>query len=190
MSKGIYPRQLKQGFIDDAGVGHIPLTRNMWALCDAHNFHWLSQFNWHAVLSPTGRWYASRNVRLPNDKRTRQEMHRLIMGNPKGLEIDHKNGDGLLNTEENLRVATRSQNGCNRGPQSNNTSGYKGVAWYSRYSMWLSFITINGKRKSLGYFDTPIHAAAVYNYAAKRLHGEFAVLNDLSQVTEAELEAA
>jgi hypothetical protein len=36
--------KVRQGYIKD-GIGYIPLTQGKWALCDAHNFHWLSQRN-------------------------------------------------------------------------------------------------------------------------------------------------
>ncbi len=43
-------------------------------------------------------------------------MHRLIMGFPKypEFEVDHKNGDGLDNRKQNLRVVTHAVNMANR----------------------------------------------------------------------------
>jgi hypothetical protein len=163
----------------------IALTQGKVATVDDWNFEWLNRVNWRAFRdSKNGRWYAMRTTSANGAKST-QLMHRVIAGNPAGLEIDHKNGNGLLNTEENLRVATTSQNQCNAGLRKDNTSGFKGVTRHHR--KWQSKITFSGNRLHLGYFDTAIEAAAVYNFVAKRLFGEFAVLNDLSQVTEEQL---
>lgn len=40
-------------------------------------------------------------------------MHRLIMGSPGGMEVDHKDRNGLNNTRENLRIVTHAENGQN-----------------------------------------------------------------------------
>jgi hypothetical protein len=169
-----------QGYIKD-NIGYIPLTQNMWALCDARNFHWLTQWNWHACHEiKNNRWYAKRSVCLPNGTKTTEWMHRVIMGNPEGMEIDHKNGDGLCNLEKNLRIATVAQNRQNVGLRKYNTSGFKGVSRHRVGKRWQAALRFNGKSIYLGLFDTAVEAAAVYNFAAKRLHGEFAVLNELA----------
>ena len=38
-------------------------------------------------------------------------------------------------------------------------------------------IRANGKKMWLGYFETEIDAARVYDEAAKKYHGDFAMLN-------------
>jgi len=183
------------GYIKDS-IGYIPLTQGKWALCDAHWFHYLSQWNWHALQSNTsGRWYAVRNIQLLNGKRKSQSMARVIMGvtNPK-IQVDHKERSATLdNRKENLRIATSSQNCANKGPQSNNVSGFKGVSWHvysssSSSGRYCAQITHNGKTMHLAVCNTAVEAAAIYNFAAKKLHGEFSMLNDLSQVTKEQLE--
>lgn len=59
------------------------------------------------------------------DKR-HQAFHRLIMGSPKGLEIDHINGNRLDNRRVNLRIVTRDENRQNRTRINSNT-GYRNV---------------------------------------------------------------
>jgi hypothetical protein len=92
---------------------------------------------------------------------------------PKG-EIDHINGNGRDNRIVNLREATTSQNGFNRGLRSDNTSGYKGISWNKKSSQWLAHIGYRGKIVHLGLFDTIEEAKTVRDEAARRLHGTFA----------------
>jgi hypothetical protein len=190
--EGLHGRNnpVRQGYIKD-GIGYIPLTKGLWALCDAHWFHYLSQFNWYAQRSSHGRWYAKRAIRL-NGKRATQAMARVIMGvtDPK-IQVDHvRRDDTLDNREENLRIATNAQNGCNRGLQTNNSSGFRGVFQVKEKNKWRAKVKVNQQTIHLGCFDTPVHAAAIYNWVARRLHGAFAYQNDLSQVSDEDLKAA
>jgi hypothetical protein len=100
-------------------------------------------------------------------------LHRVIMGNPQG-EIDHINRDKLDNRRQNLRTATCSENRCNRGLQSNNTSGFKGVCWDERNQKWLSYVMINGKQIHVGRYKHKIKAAMVAAIVRIVAHGKFA----------------
>ena len=88
--------------------------------------------------------------------------------------IDHIDGNTLNNRIENLRPATKSTNGMNRGKQKNNTSGYKGVYFSNERKKWIAQIKINQKMKSLGGFDNIEDAHQCYVEAAKNIHKEFA----------------
>lgn len=90
--------------------------------------------------------------------------------------IDHIDGYPSNNRFANLREATNSENMLNRGMQSNNRSGVKGVFWECRRSKWCAQIKVRGKLHFIGYFpeDKLNDAAAAYAAAAKELHGEFA----------------
>lgn len=92
---------------------------------------------------------------------------------PKG-QIDHKDGDSLNNSFENLRDATASQNVRNRGKLKSNTSGWKGVSFHKGTQKWCASITVDRKRIYLGYFDDVKEAAEAYIFAALEHHGEFA----------------
>jgi HNH endonuclease len=155
----------------------INLTQGRVALVDDWNYDFLNQFKWYATFTARcGKWYARRKISLPDGTRRAQLMHRVIMGEPMGRDIDHRDGDGLNNVVSNLRVATRSQNMQNRPMQKNNTSGFKGVTRFG--CKWQSQIWLNGKLLYLGRFNTTIEAAAVWNWAARKLHGEFAYQNE------------
>lgn len=101
-------------------------------------------------------------------------MHRLINNTPKGKDTDHINCVKLDNRKHNLRTCNDKQNGRNKLPYRNNTSGYKGVSWYKPYKKWTAFIIINYKQKNLGYFDTIEEARDAYRNAAVAADAEFA----------------
>jgi hypothetical protein len=98
----------------------------------------------------------------------------LYHGHLPKMEIDHKDMNRANDHPENLRLATDEQNGANRIKQQNNKSGLKGVFWFKRDNLWTAQIAFRGKSFYLGYFKTREAAAAAYQEAAKRLHGEFA----------------
>lgn len=87
-------------------------------------------------------------------------------------DIDHKDRDTRNNCDCNLRAATESQNLANKKRPTNNTSGFKGV--HPKRAKWCSQIMCDGRRITLGVFDTPEAAHAAYTEAATNLFGEFA----------------
>lgn len=153
----------------------IPLTQGLFAMVSDCDFEALNVHKWCAVKL-NGRFYATRKV---NGKQLL--MHRSILGlkSPKIL-CDHRNGNGLDNTRENIRNANHSQNNHNKGKQSNNTSGFKGVSFVKVSNKWRADIKVNGQGNYLGCFETPEEAAKAYDNAAKRLHGDFAQLNNVN----------
>ncbi len=128
----------------------IPLTQGFYAMVDDEDYELLSVHKWHVSClswsTPNCR-YAKRFV-----GRKSIFMHRQIIGAHDGQETDHINRDGLDNRRHNLRIATRSQNGFNRGMQSNNTSGETGVVWHRRNRKWQAQVMIQRKMKYLGQF--------------------------------------
>lgn len=157
----------------------IQLTQGKVALVDDADYEFLSRWKWHACRS-RGKWYARRNERLGNGKRILVQMQHVLCG--KGS--DHKDGDGLNNQRDNLRVATHHQNCLNRPPKKGSSSKYKGVSWYKRGKSWGAYIKLDGKQYHLGRFSTEEEAARAYDAAALHLHGEFAWLNFPAQKTD------
>jgi hypothetical protein len=98
------------------------------------------------------------------------------MGLPRGDKrcVDHINGAKADNQRSNLRVCTRSQNNMNRAMQGNNKSGFKGVYWCRREEKWLAKVRVDGKRITVGAFDTAESASEAYKAAATQYYGEFA----------------
>ncbi len=104
-------------------------------------------------------------------------MHREIMTPPPDLLIDHINHNGLDNRRANLRFATVRQNNWNNRRKKAKGSRFRGVTRDKRTGRWQAFIYHNDKSIHLGYFDTDVAAATAYDAEAKRLRGNFAVLN-------------
>lgn len=93
---------------------------------------------------------------------------------PSGHSIDHVDGNGLNNRISNLRLTTHAENLRNRKPQKNNPYGLKGVSYCKATGMWVSYITVSGKRIQLGSFRHKCLAAVAYAKGALVHHGRYA----------------
>lgn len=147
----------------------IKLTQGKETIIDDIYFAKVSKYKWHYDNRYAATYISGKKVRL----------HRFIMNNPVGLQIDHKNMDCLDNRKSNLRIATKSQNMMNRGKQINSNK-YKGVHQRKSTNKWQAYIKINGKKIHLGYYATAKEAGERYNNAAKEYFGEFARLNEIN----------
>lgn len=158
----------------------IPLTQGKFAIVDDEDYNALNQFKWHTEKR-YNHLYATRTLRVdeifPN---TSIKMHRQIMSAKGGEFVDHKNGNGLDNRKQNLRLSKTLNGNCqNRGTSKNNTSGYKGVYKTKNLKIPKWIARINAKRKIyyLGIYKDPREAAIVYDSACRILHGEYAKTN-------------
>lgn len=156
----------------------IPLSRGRYALVDDEDFERLVTFRWHC----DSYGYAKRSIHIGNRKHRNVAMHREILGiTDSDILVDHMNGDRVDNRRSNLRLSTKSTNGCNRNKTRANTSGYKGVTKHNqcKSDRWIAQIRVNNRNRYLGLFTTPELAAAAYNRAAVTHFGEFAKLNNI-----------
>lgn len=147
----------------------IPLTQGKVALVSDHRYEHLNQWKWHAKKC-RNTWYAERS--FPGGT---VFMHREITSAPKELEVDHWDGDGLNNVDENLRLCTHSDNQHNRRKMRSNTSGFIGVSPHRH--LYRACIYVNSKQVYLGSYEDPHEAAKVRDDAALRYFGKFAKLN-------------
>lgn len=157
----------------------IKLTQDKFAIVDDKWFGYLNQFCWCAKRSRKT-FYATRKI-IINGKHTSEQMHRVILGLAPGdpRQADHRNHDGLINIESNLRIATNSQNQQNstrrtgyKGLQT--TSTYRGVCFSKLNKKWIAYIRVNRHLIFLGFFSEEIEAAQAYDDAAIYQFGEFA----------------
>ena len=86
--------------------------------------------------------------------------------------VDHVNGARSDNRLANLRPANRSQNRANSNTNRGNKYP-KGVRKDPRCRRYHAAVSVNGKAKHLGMFDTVEEAHAAYKRAASVLFGEF-----------------
>lgn len=126
-------------------------------------------------LSPDGKRY---NLIMVLGKRYLS--HRLVWLYVHGCfppdEIDHEDGNGLNNRIGNLRLATGDENKKNKRLQVNNTTGQTGVSFSVTKKIYQSYISVNGKRKHIGWFDDFFEAVcarklAENKYGYHRNHG-------------------
>lgn len=138
-----------------------------WA-CSAWNARWAGK----GATTPTKSGHLSVTINY-----SRYLAHRVIWKLTFGDEparIDHRDTNGSNNRIANLRAATVSQNGMNRPPPANNSSGVKGVSYRKDTGKWSAQITVRGKTIRLGCFTTLEAAADAYRTAALEYHGAFA----------------
>jgi len=81
--------------------------------------------------------------------------------------IDHRNGVRTDNRWRNLREATHAQNMQNSCQRSHSKNPFKGVRPTGASGKWMARITVRGKEKHLGSFETVQEARRAYLTAAK-----------------------
>lgn len=108
----------------------------------------------------------------PEWKRTTRYLHRVVMDAPAGLVVDHRNGDGLDNTSDNLRIVTQGQNLQNRkgAHPLNVSSGIRGVSRSKGTRLpWRARCVVDQVEYSFGRFATIEEAAAAAEAGRARL---------------------
>lgn len=155
----------------------IPLSRGLFALIDEEDYMRISQYKWCALKRTENLFYAVRTD-YSGGRKERIYMHRFILNPPQDFIGEHKNGNGLDNRRENLRIATQLQNRQNQRPRRNKkTSIYKGVYFRKKDRKWVAQIKCPDKAVYLGCFTSEIEAAKAYDRAAHDFFGEFALCN-------------
>ena len=150
----------------------VPIHRSSYAIIDDEDYIEISKYKWRA----DGFGYPITNLKI-GKMWTTISLHRLLMNAKNGEQVDHKNRNILDNRRNNLRKCDNAQNRQNKGVQSNNSSGFKGVYFHKRDKKYRAKLMANGKIVLEKCFDSKIEAAKAYNEAAKKYHGEYAFLN-------------
>lgn len=150
----------------------IPLTRGLVAIVDDEDFEELSKHKWHAIKGTCTFYVGRRLPRIRTQKSSIIYMHRFLLKAGEGVQVDHRDSNGLNNQRCNLRLATHSENQRNGRRPKNNTSGFKGV--HRSGNKFRAAIWVDGVRRHIGMFCRPEDAHAAYCKAAKELHRAFA----------------
>lgn len=118
------------------------------------------------------KWCIDKNNYVKNSKQ--EYLHRVILGAPKDMCVDHINGNTLDNRKNNLRICTNRENTSNRTKLgTNNTSGILGVRFDNRRNKWYADIQYKGKCIFLGYFNIKEDAIKARIDAEKSYFKEF-----------------
>lgn len=155
----------------------VPLTAGLFATIDVGDFRTVVKHGWCAIKAH-GTWYAQANVKV-DGKWKRIFLHRLLVKVPPGMQVDHKDRNGLNCARGNLRIATRSSNQKNTGRKNTlgRTSRYKGVCWANHLSSWVAQCVVGGKNIMIGQYDSEEDAALAYDHCTYHQNHEFSLLN-------------
>lgn len=86
----------------------LPLSQCQTAFISSEDLELISKYTWHASDSGHGakhKWYVA-----SRENTRKVYMHRMLMKCPKGMVVDHIDGNGLNNTRGNLRIVTARNN--------------------------------------------------------------------------------
>jgi len=140
---------------------------------DEEDAHLFVGRTWRAVEPTPGKIY----IRWTTKKNGRGlvfYLHRMITNAPKGVMVDHHDGDSLNCRRKNLRLGDSLLNNRNMSKIRNRatTSRFKGVKWRPREKKWAVNIRHSGRQHHLGYFKNEAEAAFAYDHASMKFHGE------------------
>lgn len=134
----------------------------------AEDFDRVNNLRWRIQRHKTGHQYAYSSVKGQNPI----AMHRFILDATKGLQVDHKDNNGLNNIRQNIRLCSPKENQANKSCQKDNNLGVKGV-WKTKYGKFKAGIHINGKSIHIGSYPTSQEASNAYKKAAAAIWGDF-----------------
>jgi len=142
------------------------------------HFTWIkSTSNRAPVGNRAGAWGADGYLRISVDC-SDYLAHRLaflyVTGKFPSEDADHINRVPGDNRWANLRPASRAQNAANKGLQTNNTSGFRGVTWHALSGKWTAAVKKNRKKIYLGLFDHIEDAARAAQQCREEVFGIFA----------------
>lgn len=149
----------------------LPLTQGKVALVDDADWDLVSAFKWWARQEKRRPhcWYATRK----NAGKTIY-LHRFIAGAAVGVDVDHKDGDGLNCQRDNIRIASRSQNNMNREVKgSPNQTGHHGIeVRYQKRKPYVARLRVNKRViRSRSYFTLEEALAARRDLVAQHFPG-------------------
>ena len=160
----------------------IRLTQGKVAKVDDKTFHLFDSITWAVCFTGTitKRPYVMHYQGLVGNKQRYIKLHDMawlaMTGKlpPKGMMLDHIDGDTLNNQVSNLRLVTHKENSWNRKVHRNSTTGYAGVSVVRATGRYKAEIRSEGEHYILGTFSTLSEAVKARAKKAYELWGEYA----------------
>jgi len=153
----------------------VTLSSGHEMLVDDEDFEWMSKIRWKALKN-----HRKGNVKIYAATPGNQSRlaHRLILNAPKGMLVDHIDGNPLNNQRANLRLCNNSQNHANLSKYPG-THKYKGVRKQPRIrkQSYTAAIRHNYRTAYVSGFEDEDVAALQYDVMAILLFDEFAQTN-------------
>lgn len=135
-------------------------------------YFWIDRYDLEKILLYTWckdyRGYFVANV----DGRT-IPIHQYLLNVPKGMCVDHIDGDRSNNRRSNLRICDAKGNARNIRVQKNSSTGYTGIS-KTPSGRYRARITVDRKEIRLGHYSNLEDAVKVRKEAEKKYFGEFA----------------
>lgn len=141
-------------------IGMVPLTKGIVAMVDEDRLPEVAQFNW---CCGTGGYPVRANNKIL------QKLHQFLYPEFNESVVDHVNRNPLDNRACNIRVTDLAGNNLNR-KHYGKSSRYRGV--YANRDKWIAQITLNGRSKHLGRFETEEMAYEAYKSEVIKMHGD------------------
>lgn len=129
-------------------------------------------------------WYESQNGYIESRKKEGENyrsvsLHRIVLNEPKCLEVDHIRHDKSDCRKQYLRIVTGSQNSKNKGIRKDNKSGVAGVRYDVETKKWIATIRENNNIHYLGSFSNKEDAVIKRKIAEEKYFGEFSYENSM-----------
>ena len=134
-------------------------------LIDEEDYNRVKSFTWSVKPKEEGAYFFNRS----NNETV--YLHKIILGVKNKRIVDHRDGNRLNNTKDNLRICTKSENTRNQKRKSD--SHLKGVTWHKDCNKWGAQIMVDYKNIFLGLYNSEEEAHKAYCEASKKYHGEF-----------------
>lgn len=154
-------------------------------LVDDHIYDYLvTNFRWYISKDSVREYYYATGNKIGNSRK-KLRMNRVVMGvTDPNIFVDHIDRNPLNNQKYNLRLATQSENQCNRPHRA--ISGFKGVRKNHGGVGYQIFLRKNRIIYCGGTYPCAVSAAFHYNAFSKKHHGEFAYQNPVTAIKYAD----
>ena len=150
----------------------IKLTNcDAFVLVDDEDFEKANSKTW--ALTPHGYPRRNESIGKINGKWRQRKLylHRFLMGEPVGLDIDHINHDKLDCRRHNLRIVPRDLNLLNRIVPKGHPTGVHGVR--KDGNRWVATMSVGDKGVWLGSFLTKEEAVTVRKQAEQKRYASY-----------------